>query len=386
MTNRNPIYSVTTSSENFGLDMPKDSLVFCLADNSLWVVTEDSDLNDSLDSVSKTKLNPTAEQPKNVGELFWMDDYIATSSTFPAYWLNQETATIATTNYPDLVPFLRSKKIAYGGTDSSFFVTSWAISSNVATLTLAKNSNFSGTVTASSSSTLTFSTSQSFTIGNILVLSNGSYVRILSGSGTSWVVDIAITISSGTGRVLRKEEIILLGLAEDLLIYGSYTNWRTITLSNAIGNIDAGEYAISSINTTNNQVSFSYTASNASGTGAFYVEFYPNRIVGSSTSARIFQNTGRVLYGVNDFDFVSGLRKRNQTQGHWHNVLLRSRASDTTTTRLSIGLNEDTNNSRDDSVRNPTSDNINGSPRTGKNTTADSYNAYLYIWAGTYTA
>jgi len=384
MTNRNPIYSVTVYSDHFGLDMPKDCLVYCMEDDSLWVVTEDSDLNDSLDSVAKRRLNPGVE-PNRVGELIWLDDYIEPSSNFPAYCLNQETATITTTNYPDLVPFLRNKKITYGLNTSIFNVTSWAISANVATLTLAKNSNFSGTVTASNSSTLTFSSSQSFTVGSILVLSNGSYVRILSGSGTSWVVDIAITISSGTGRVLTKEEIILLGLAEDLLIYGSYTNWRTITLANAIGNINAGDYAISNINTTNNQVSFVYESSNASGSGSFTIEFYTNRVIGSSTSARIFQNTGRVLYGVNDFDFVSGLRKRNTMQGHWHVNNIEASARAIGALNLpGIGQRNDANPVP--GVSEPISDRINGSPRTGKNTTADSYNAYLYIWAGTYTA
>ena len=385
MTNRNPVYTVSTYSESFGLDMPKDSLVFCLQDNTLWIVTEDSDLSDNLNGVTKSQLNPN--NSKQVGELFYLDDYIPVSSSFPAYCLNQDTSTISSTNYPSLVTFLRSKKITHNLTTSTWNVTSWDITSNVATLTLAKNSNFTGTVSASDSSTLTFSNSQSFSVNDILLLSNGSFVKILSGSGTSWNIDIAITISSGTGRVLTKEELLLRSLAEDLIINGSYSNWRTVTLANQIGDIVAGDYAITDINTTNNTVKFAYSATNNSGSGSYTIEFYLNRVVGSSTTARIFKNQARTLYTVDSIDYLAGLRKRNTMQGHWHSILNGygsqlvddSGGSDT---GHAIGVSS--NNNYKYIAKTIIPDGINDTTRTWKNTSADAYAAYLYIWAGQY--
>ena len=313
---------------------------------------------------------------KKVGELFWMDDYQGSSADFPAYCLNQETGTISTTNYPDLVAYLRSKKITWNLSISTWSVTNWSIVSNIATLTLSKNSDFTGTVSATDSTTLTFSSSQTFSIGDILSLSNGSFVKVITGSGTSWTVDINITISAGTGRVLTKEELVLRGLAEDLLVYGSYSNWRTVTLANQIGDIVAGDYAITDINTTNNTVKFAYTATNNSGSGSYTVEFYPNRVVGSSTNARIFKNQARTLYTIDNFDYLAGLMKRNTMQGFtiYARDYMDGNAS-------SPGSAFYPNNRA--SIY-PATDGINGTPRTGKNTSADSYAAYLYIWAGQY--
>lgn len=209
------------------------------------------------------------EKSKKVGEIFALLDRRAPAAYtgdldayFPAVCLTDidSQITLNATNAPDAVPYLRARKMIFedglSGELAALSVTNWAINANVATLTFANNTD---------------------------------------------------TIAA------------LAALGEDQAVHGSYTNWRSITLDNAIGNITAGDYAITNVNPSARTISFAFTAANASGAVSASAEFYPFRIPGSTTTARIFTGRGLTLHGANDANgyFVSGgLRRRGFMQGH----------------------------------------------------------------------
>lgn len=204
---------------------------------------------------------------KQLGEMFYMDsvklpaefDKDNPEDFFPGLCLDtiDSYTDISSTNWPDLVAHLRAKALTYNegisGQKSTFSVTDWDITSNVATLTFANTT---------------------------------------------------------------AENAILDALSEDNLVHGSYANWRSITLSGAIGDISAGEYALTDVDPLTRTVSFAFVAGNNSGSGSFTSSFYTNRVPGSATTARVYEATGRTLVSANgsDSDYINGLRKRDAMQ------------------------------------------------------------------------
>jgi len=204
---------------------------------------------------------------KHIGEMYFLDS-LKTPTAFdkdnPDTYFNGKCLDaidgyedVAVANWPDLVPHLRAKSLTYNegisGQKSAFDVTNWNITSNVATLTFANST---------------------------------------------------------------AEIAILTALLEDNLVHGSYTNWRSITLAGAIGDISAGEYAITAIDTSLRTIKFAFASGNNSGSGSFTANFYTNRIPGSTTTARVYEATGETLIGANytDGDYINGLRKRDAMQ------------------------------------------------------------------------
>ena len=203
---------------------------------------------------------------KDVGEYFWNAKYKELSafdisdpkSFFGGICLNTISGykDISETNHPDLVPFLRAEALSYKtgrtGAVSEFEITAWEIASNVATLTFADND---------------------------------------------------------------EENAILAALAEDNLVHDSYSGWRPISFSSVIGDIAAGDYAISDIDPSTRTISFAYAGDDNSGAGSYTVAFYPYRIPGSATTARLFECSDRTLISeASDGTAVSGLRHRDATQ------------------------------------------------------------------------
>jgi hypothetical protein len=201
---------------------------------------------------------------KQLGELVFLPKYKAPAAFdkdnptvfFPAVCLSDiETyRDISVANYPDLVPELRSIPAYYErnktGEKYQFDVTNWAISSNVATLTFANTT---------------------------------------------------------------AENEILAALSADNLVHGSYTNWQTITLASAIGDISSGDYAITDVDTLARTISFAFTASNNSGSVTATASFYRHRVAGSTTTARLFQISEDALMSVGN-DRVSMFRQLDQMQ------------------------------------------------------------------------
>lgn len=285
---------------------------------------------------------------KHVGELFFLDtvkdavefDKDDPETFFPAKCLDavEGYEDLDVTNWPDLVPHLRAKVLTYfdgiTGEKSSLDVTGWAIASNVATLTFANTT---------------------------------------------------------------AENAILAALTEDQLIHGSYSNWRSITLPSAIGDITAGEYAITDVDAASRTIDFAFTASNNSGSGSFTVNFYENRIPGSTTTARLYEATARTLVSANDADGeeIAGLRRRDRFQA----FQIGAEISATTYYGLLAGSGSQCDSSASPGNAVPRyrsaeqgnaamliaqDDGTNGTPRTGATTDPRMLVAHVYIHGRSY--
>jgi len=112
------------------------------------------------------------------------------------------------------------------------------------------------------------------------------------------------------------ENAMLAAQSEDVLVNGGFSNGRSVTLAGAIGDITAGEYAITDIDAASRTIDFAFTAGNNSGSGSFTINFYENRIPGSTTTARLYEATARSLVSANDADGeeIAGLRRRDRGQ------------------------------------------------------------------------
>lgn len=254
---------------------------------------------------------------KNIGEYFWLEEnknpsafVLATPDNFfPAINLSKINVNldITTTNYPLLVPYLRALKVKY-----------------------------------------------------------------LDGTGseeTSWTATVSgsnITMPTATGS-----DAILASLAEDVLVHGSYTNYRSITVAGT-------EFPITNINTVTRVITVTGTPSAGSQT----VEFFNYRITGSSTSARLFEVKGRSFIAPNDSSgrHQNGLRVRDRFQGHVHSNMMSYNTGAFNYNNTTAHSFTTTNN------QSAISDTVNGTPRTGSTTHGAGISAHIYIWARSYTA
>ena len=289
---------------------------------------------------------------KALGELFYLDSEKSPSAYdkdnpddfFPGLCLDNISGhtDIASANWPDLVTHLRAKTLKVGST-TSFDVTNWDITANVATLTL-----------------------------------------------------------SGT-----EETDILTALAEDALVNDEhaatpYTDWRSVTLPSAIGDIAAGEYALTDVDPSGLTISFAYVASNNSGSVSAVVNFYENRIPGSTTTARVYQASGRTLVSPNDENDknISGLRMRDAMQRITGNTNFRGTSADTdlfistngvfnkgSSLGTPIGIQGSGDNRADAVLEFDSADST--SPNTAKTdddeTRPKSLNGHLYLWGRSYS-
>ena len=283
------------------------------------------------------------ETSKEIGELYFLQEEKApvaysagaVDSYFPGLCLTNidSYVDIDEANYPDLVPWLRARQLIYleglTGEQSDLDVTDWDITSNVATLTIDN------------------------TADNI-----------------NW----------------------LNALLEDKNFHGSYTNWKTVTLPADIGDIVAGTYSITEIDSVSRYIKFAYTASNNSGSGTWTVEFYPYRIAGSSSTAREFSLKGLTIHGQGDDNglFFNMLRRRGHLQGHRHKLAydvasspagsINSQYIVTSNTGAAQGENTNTN------VYAGTlyDDGTNGTPREGLDTHGPEISSHVYRHAGRY--
>ncbi len=215
------------------------------------------------DQLAEAMQKLVAEGSKFLGELFFLDSYRALSAWdranpdnyFAGLCLNDGDHDIVVANFPDLVPHLRAKKATYNegisGSKSAFDVTNWVVATNVGTLTFADQT---------------------------------------------------------------AEKALLADYAEDNLVHGNFTDYRSVTLASAIGNIPAGEYALTGIDASARTITFAVTASDGSGGVTTTVEFYKHRIPGTTTTARVFERPGGVLVAANDADgeCIAGMRRRDR--------------------------------------------------------------------------
>lgn len=199
-------------------------------------------------------------------------------------------------------------------------------------------------------------------------------------SVTNWA--IASNVVTLTFANATEEKAMLAALSEASAFMGSgYPG--TITIPVTFGNVTAGDYAITSVDAVARTVTFALTAANGSGAGTWTVNFYPFRIAGSSTTAKLLKGQGVALMSANDSDsmHIGGYQRRSYLQGHLHNV--RSGASLGSAENKfgrATGNGEDIQRTTDIAI----SDGTNGIPRTGKETEPRSINAHLHIHGGRY--
>ena len=215
---------------------------------------------------------------------------------------------------------------------------------------------------------------------------------------------VAGGIATFTLEAQNAERNALAALTDDYLVHseqygGDYTNWRTITLPAAIGNVAAGTFRITGVDPDALTLSCD-TGGAAAGSGSVtaIVEIYPYRVAGSSDTVRLFSQRGRATVGAGSDDHVAGLRHRDRFQGHWHEVQV---GSNTGGTRWGAGNIDSDNRSPQDMLGaqppvNPIDahwftaateiqlDFVHGDPRVDSYTQPRAVAAHLYLHAGRY--
>ena len=207
-------------------------------------------------------------------------------------------------------------------------------------------------------------------------------------SVTDWIT--TGTLATITFADATPENTLLLNLVEDQLVHGSFTNWRSVTLPLPIGNILAGDYEITDISLTNRTISFACNELAGSGAVTSDVNFYSHRIVGSTTTARMFQTSGRGFFtaGNNgDIEYIAGLRLRDSLKEHGHGIQALDDGG-LPVPLVDLDATGTSSNGRDaawgndDAVRPEVETALTG----GDETRPKTYNAYAYIFVGTYIA
>lgn len=335
----------------------------------------DQILPSSTDNVTFTQGGTsTLISPSYVGELKSFRIRRTTSKAFPFWNLSLPDQTLSASSYPDYVDYLRSIKVE---TCNPILLTG-----NVST--------------SGNSTTITFASSQTLSAGTILYFHSATQFRIvLSGSGTSYVVDEPITLSaqavssidqsqysstfsgtwSGTTFTLTvnaQNKILIDALSEDAYYQGASLSANVITPINS-SNWMTLRWGTTDINITSFNISTpSITIASGSPSGTT-IEIYPHRTL-VSTEARHKQVDDSVIIN-NGMQVVSGLRLRDRMQGHRHEVFGIVGAGTGIASGSNFGTIWTTSNI-------PFTDTVNGTPRTGQFTRPRGLGVYLYEYMG----
>jgi hypothetical protein len=146
------------------------------------------------------------------------------------------------------------------------------------------------------------------------------------------------------------------------------------------------EFAITNIATLTRVITVTGTPT----AGAGNATFFPHRIAGSTTTARVFSLQGLGLIGLGDADryFVGGLARRGYMQGHKHEQTKEpssdafglaniSRTRHVVSGTTTVGFLPLTGSPWEDG---------NGTPRTAKTTNGPSWSVHIYQHGGRYIA
>lgn len=192
--------------------------------------------------------------------------------------------------------------------------------------------------------------------------------NVSSFSGT-WLSD-TFTLTNNTAN-----NAILAELAEEYLYAGSpTTNWRIL-------HDGTNEFNIIAISTAARTIQVNLDGKTATGTS---ISIYLHRVYGSTTSARHFSWAGLGLYMVGN-NKISGLRRRDALQGHWHNITGTAIGGAPGNTMLhdQPGMNYTPTYIK---ATTPIADGTNGTPRTAPKTRIESGTLNIYLYVGSYTA
>ncbi|TGN00729.1 hypothetical protein [Leptospira yasudae] len=213
------------------------------------------------------------QERKFLGEMFWMDELRNPSTDFPAFCLASPDQLINASGsggMPDLVSYWLNKPFRYDPLATNitdFDVISYSIASNILTLTFANTTSCQKIIDA---------------------------------------------------------------LAEDQLVHGTFTNWMTGTILQAVGGAPANAtLAISAISTSARTISFLCSSANSSGslTGVkvrFYKHRLPDITPGTTVTNQVrhFAMQGRSFVSVMDSssEWIGGSRRRDRVQKFKYNM------------------------------------------------------------------
>ncbi len=149
------------------------------------------------------------------------------------------------------------------------------------------------------------------------------------------------------------------------------------------------DFAITDIDSVPREITVTGTPTAGAGTA----QFYPHRIAGSTTTARIQSWRGRSPIGANGAEggTISGLMRRDQMQGHWHGSSGFAGADQTTPRRITVdsgstsvvyGLQDNASAATPIYI----ADGTNGTPRTGATTHSPDSAVNIYQHGGVYNA
>ena len=194
----------------------------------------------------------------------------------------------------------------------------------------------------------------------------------VSSFGGAWSGD-TFTLTDNTANVA-----MITALAREYLYAGSpISGWRLL-------HDGTNEFNIIAISVSARTIKVNLDSKTAAGTA---IEIYRHRVYGSTTSARHFSEAGLGFYQAGG-DKISGLRRLDQFQGHFHSYMVGYTNMGNAQGFLK-GWPPATLDSFPAStanvVREPIADFINGTPRTGSKTEMESGTLLAYIYVGTYT-
>lgn len=169
-------------------------------------------------------------------------------------------------------------------------------------------------------------------------------------------------------------------LQEDQAAFGTFTDWRTL-------DIDSATFAMTALTPPR-----SITVTGSPSTGTQNAVFYPHRIAGSTTTARLISLIGRSLNGVGTADAISGLLRRSRLQGHQHITGyaeggVPSRygfVSGLPDARIDYDAGTTTLFTGGPKTSEPIADATNGPPRTGPDTHGPDFGSHIYQFVGRY--
>ena len=216
-----------------------------------------------------------------------------------------------------------------------------------------------------------------------------TYARGMAGEVSDYsVTNWAIVANVATLTLANNASVntILAALQEEATANGGFGMAVTVP---TIGNVPAGEYAITSIDTVNRYIVFACVAANGSGAVSSTAAVYPFRILASTTTARMFPGQGLTLMAANDANgyFIGGLRRRGFAQGHNHYIkwsgyndnFSSDGAVNANGAQLPRGAVAGTDYWK---ATSPINDGTNGNHRTGKETHSPALSVHLFIHVG----
>ena len=172
-------------------------------------------------------------------------------------------------------------------------------------------------------------------------------------------------------------------LEEDQAAFGTFTNWRTM-------DIDGVTFSMSALTAPR-----AITVTGSPSTGTQNATFYPHRIAGSTTTARLISLIGRTPVGPGAGGVISGLLRRDQMQQITGSFQLKQNVSDSTLRSNATGSfthngGTGSNSTQITATGSAPADEIlfnsanSPNARTGTNTHGPDFGAHLYIEGNTF--